>query len=125
MKLRSCEATARSKSKGQDASEAHLLPHLFEFIEEKGEDITRIDTVKSSYRAWIGFLKQDQLGTGAMVADKTPGTIARFRRWRMGPHSWEVAWNRKTYRYASEGVSGHAAQRNIEDLRAALNYAQG
>lgn len=123
--LRAYEAQARSVSQGQDARVAELLPHLFNYVRERGPDIHRIDTVKSSFRAWIGFLMQDQLGTEATVADITPGVVARFRRWRMGPHSWEVEWNNKVFRHTSDGVSGHAVQRNIEDLRAALHYAEG
>lgn len=123
--LRAYEAQSRSKQQGQDAATAELLPHLFNYIRERGPDIRRLDTIKSSYRAWIGFLMQDELGTGCTVADITPGVIDRFRRWRMGPHEWSVEWNGKTFKNASEGVSGHAVQRNIEDLRAALNYAEG
>lgn len=123
--LRAYEAEQRSTEQGQDIRHAELLPHLFNYLRERGPDIKRLDTTKSSYRAWIGFLMQDQLGTDAKVADITPGTIDRFRRWRMAPHEWEVEWNGKLYRQASEGVSGQTVQRNIEDLRAALYYAEG
>ena len=123
--LRAHEAQARSKAQGQDSRTAELLPHLFNYIREKGPDIHRLDTIKSSYRAWIGFLMQDDLGTAATVADITPGAVARFRRWRMGEHSWEVEWGGKVFRHKSSGVTGHAVQRNIEDLRAALHYAEG
>lgn len=123
--LRAHEAGERSKEKGQDTGVAELLPHLTNYVRERGPDIHRLDTIKSSYRAWIGFLMQDELGTQAVVADITPGVVDRFRRWRMGPHSWEVEWGGKLFRHNSDGVSGHAVQRNIEDLRAALNYAEG
>lgn len=123
--LRAHEAQERSREQGQPAHTAELLPHLFNYLRERGPDIGRLDTIKSSFRAWIGFLMQDQLGTGATVADITPGVATRFRRWRMGPHSWEVEWSGKMFRHKSDGVSGHAVQRNIEDLRAALNYAEG
>ena len=68
---------------------------------------------------------QDDLGTEATVASITPHVVTRFRRWRMGTHAWEVEWNRKVYRHKSEGVTGLTVQRNIEDLRAALNHADG
>lgn len=123
--LRAHEALERSRAHGQDPRTAELLPHLFNYIRERGPDIHRLDTIKSSFRAWIGFLMQDELGTQATVADITPGVAARFRRWRMGPHEWEVEWGGKMFRHKSAGVSGHAVQRNIEDLRAALNYAEG
>lgn len=123
--LRAYEAQARSIAKGQPAHTAELLPHLFNYIRERGPDVGRLDTIKSSFRAWIGFLMQDELGTEVTIADITPGVVARFRRWRMKPHTWEVEWGGKTFRHTSKGVTGHAVQRNIEDLRAALHYAEG
>lgn len=120
--LRSYEAASRSKAP-QKAEEAELVPHLFHYLREHGPDVHRLDTVKSSFRAWIGWLQQDELTTGARVADLTKGSVARFRRWRMGPHSWEVEWGGRIYRHSSEGVSGEAVQRNIDDLRAALRHA--
>lgn len=117
-------AEQRSKARGQTPEESPLLPHLTNYVREHGEDIARLDTVKSSMRAMIGFLQQDELGTGATVADVNKIMLARFRRWRMGPHGWEVEWGGKTFRHQSEGVSGEAVQRNLEDLRAALNHAE-
>lgn len=123
--LRSYEAEERSKEQDQDARQAELLPHLFNYLRERGPEVLRLDTVKSSFRAWIGFLMQDQLGQDATVAQITPGVVTRFRRWRMGPHSWEIEWGGKVFRHTSTGVTGQSVQRNIEDLRAALNYADG
>jgi integrase len=123
--LRAHEAAERSRAKGQDAKHAELLPHLFNYLRERGPDVKRVDTIKSSFRAWIGFLQQDELGTGARVADVTKNMVARFRRWRMGPHEYKVEWNGKPYGQKSEGVTGETVQRNIEDLRAALNHAEG
>lgn len=122
--LHAYEATARSKTR-QDNDDAELLPQLFNYLKEHGPDILRIDTAKSSFRAWIGFLMQDEeLDTGAYVSDINKVSVARFRRWRMGAHSWDVPWNGKLYSHKSEGVTGEAVQRNIEDLRAALNHAE-
>lgn len=121
--LRAHDAAERSKAHGQRPEQADLLPHLFNYLREHGPDVRRLDTIKSSFRAWIGFLMQDELGTGATVADINKVSVARFRRWRMGPHSWEVEWGGKTYRHTSSGVTGEAVQRNIEDLRAALGHA--
>ena len=123
--LRAYEAESRSKAQGQDIRDADLLPHLFNYLRERGPDIRRLDTAKSSFRAWIGFLMQDQLGTHAKVADITPGVVTRFRRWRMGPHSWEVEWGGKTFRHESTGVTGQTVQRNVEDLRAAMYWGEG
>jgi integrase len=122
--LRSYEAAQRSKSKDQDAQHADLVPHLFNYLREHGPDVKRLDTIKSSFRAWIGFLMQDELRTDAKVADVTKSMVARFRRWRMGAHEYAVEWNGKLYRNTSQGVSGEAVQRNIEDLRAALHHAE-
>lgn len=121
--LRSFEAAQRSKQP-QETDEAELLPHLFNYIREHGPDVKRLDTIKSSFRAWIGFLQQDELGTGARVADINKVSVARFRRWRMGPHEWSVEWGGKVYSHTSQGVSGEAVQRNIEDMRSALNHAE-
>lgn len=122
--LHAFAANERSKEPGQRAEDANLVPHLMHYIREHGDDVKRLDTVKSSFRAIIGFLQQDDLGTGAKVADVNKVTLTRFRRWRMGPHSYEVEWGGKVFRHKSEGVSGEAVQRNLEDLRAALNHAE-
>lgn len=123
--LRTFEAEQISKGRGQDTSLSPLVPHLFHYLKERGPEVKRLDTVKSSFRAWIGFLQQDELGTGAVVADVTKTMIARFRRWRMAPHEYAVEWNGKTFANKSKGVTGETVQRNIEDLRAALHHAEG
>jgi hypothetical protein len=82
-----------------------LLPHLFNYLREHGPDVKRLDTIKSSFRAWIGFLMQDPLGTGAMIADITPASP---------PASGAGAWGRTRgkssgaarFRHQSNGVSG-------------------
>ena len=121
--LRTHEAKQRSKSRGQDPEESLLVPHIMNYIRERGPEIKRVDTVKSSARAWIGFLQQDELGTGATVADATNMMITRFRRWRMGPHQYAVEWGGRTFANTSDGVTGETVQRNIEDLRASLLHA--
>lgn len=123
--LRAHEADQRSTARNQDAATAEIIPHLFNYLREHGPDVHRLDTVKSSFRAWIGFLMQDELGTGAKVADLTKTVVARFRRWRMGPHSWSIEWDDRTFNHSSQGVTGLTVQRNIEDLRAALHHAEG
>ena len=121
--LRAHEAQQRS-TKPQDAAQAELLPHLFHYLREHGPDIHREDTVRSSFRAWIGWLMQDELTTGARVADINKVSLARFRRWRMEPHTWSIEWGGKVYNHKSKGVTGETVQRNIEDLRSALNHAE-
>jgi len=122
--LRTHEAAQRSKARNQPADQSPLLPHLFNYIREHGPDVHRLDTIKSSFRAMIGFLQQDELGTGAVVADVNKVMLTRFRRWRMEPHSYEVEWGGKMFRHSSSGVTGETVQRNIEDLRSALNHAE-
>ena len=121
--MRAYEADQRSTGL-QAADEAELLPHLFRYLREHGPDVMRLDTIKSSFRAWIGFLQQDELGTGARVAEINKASVVRFRRWRMTSHEWTVEWGGKTYSHMSKGVSGETVQRNIEGLRAALNWAE-
>lgn len=122
--LRSHEALHRSKTR-QPTTQAELLPHLFLYLRERGPDVHRIDTIKSSFRAWVGFFMQDELTTGVRIDELTNNVVARFRRWRMQPHAWKVEWGGKVYRHQHPGVTGEAVQRNIEDLRAALNHAKG
>jgi hypothetical protein len=122
--LRAFEAEQRSKAKAQPKSEAELVPHLFNYLREHGPDVRRLDTIKSSFRAWIGFLMQDELTTQATIADIDKNMVARFRRWRMGVHSWEIEWSGKLLKHSSDGVTGKTVQRNIEDLRAALHHAE-
>jgi hypothetical protein len=122
--LRAHEAASRSKSR-QTTDEAELIPHMLNYVTEHGPDVMRLDTAESSFRAWVGWLEQDELTTGARVADLDKVSVARFRRWRMKPHEWNIEWwDGKTYRHKSPGVSGETVQRNIEDLRAALNHAE-
>lgn len=122
--LRAHEAAQRSKTR-QGIEEAELIPQLLNYVNEHGPDVLRLDTVESSFRAWVGFLEQDELTTGARVADIDKVSVTRFRRWRMGPHEWNLQWwDGKTYKHKSKGVSGEAVQRNIEDLRSALNHAE-
>ena len=121
--LRAFEADQRSR-KPQAIDHSELLPHLFNYLREHGPDVMRLDTIKSSFRALIGFLQQDELGTGAMVSDVNKVMLTRFRRWRMAPHEYEVQWGGKTFRNKSRGVTGETVQRNIEDLRSALHHAE-
>jgi len=117
-------ADQRSGSRHQGADEAQIIPALLRYIREHGEDVVRLDTVKSSARAWIGFLMQDDLGTGATVSDIDKLMLARFRRWRMAPHEWSVPFGDKIFNHKSPGVTAEAVQRNFDDLRAAMNHGE-
>lgn len=117
-------AQERSSSRHQAANEAQIIPAFLRYIREHGEDVMRLDTVKSSARAWIGFLMQDQLGTGATISDIDKLLLARFRRWRMSPHEWKVPFGGKIFEHKSTGVGAEAVQRNMDDLRSAMNHGE-
>src|SRR3546814_20731381 len=74
-------------------------------------------------RAFIGFLMQDEAGLAVTVSGMTPNLIKRFIAWRSGAHSYAVPWKDKHYNHTSKGIKGESIQRNIEDIRAALNHA--
>lgn len=123
--LRAYDADLRSKQRHQEPQQTEIVPHLFHYLREQGPDIKRTDTIRSSFRAWIGYLMQHELGTGATLASIDKNFVNGFRRWRMAPHSWEIEWaGGKVFRHKSEGVSGKTVMRNIEDLRAALHHGE-
>src|SRR3546814_20465870 len=75
-------------------------------------------------RAFIGFLMQDEAGLAVTVSGMTPNLIKRFIAWRSGAHSYAVPWKGKHYNHTSKGIKGESIQRNIEDIRAALNRSE-
>lgn len=107
----------------QDAREAEVVPMLMTYWREHGSKAINHDQTGRSIRTFIGFLEQDTAGARAVVSDLIPATFERFRKWRMAPHSFNVPW-RDLPPYASEGVSGATVQRNINDIRAAVHYAE-
>jgi hypothetical protein len=114
--LRSFEAEQRSTAaRAGRIHEAELLPHLFNYLREHGPDVKRLDTVKSSFRAWIGFLMHDSLDTNATIADITPAVAALPAL----AHGAALMGDRRgAARHSAfvEGVTGLTVQRNIEDL---------
>lgn len=113
----------RSLSK-QQANEANVIAHLVNYWKERGQNLTNHDQTNRSLRTFAAFLMQDKAGVGAVVTDLTPLLFERFRKWRMGPHSFNLEWFGEVYDYASEGVKGATVQRNINDVRAAINHAE-
>lgn len=97
---------------------------LMTYWHEKGSKAVNSDQTGRSLRTFIGFLAQDKIGARAVVSDLIPATFERFREWRMGPHRFAVPWAGQTVPYESEGVSGATVQRNINDIRAAVNHAE-
>lgn len=66
---------------------------------------------------------QDEVGAAATVSQATPMLFRRFVRWRMQPHSYTVFWDGQDMPVDSKGVKGESVQRNLDDIRAALNHA--
>jgi len=100
-----------------------VVPQLFLFWDEHGSKVRKPAVIAGSLRAFIGFLMQDEVGPAMTVAQITPNVINRFIQWRLAPHSYSVPWRGKEYNHASQGIKGESIQRNIEDVRAALNHA--
>lgn len=110
----------------QPADAAWIVPQLLLYFDEHGAHVTTqrgAITIAGSLRLFIGFLMQDEIGPGATIADLNPQVFERFRHWRMGPHECTVPWKGKDYPHSSKGVRGKSVQRNLDDVRAALNHA--
>jgi integrase len=112
------------RSKGpQEPDEALVLAILKRFYDERGPKVKNRVAFASSFRIFTGFLMQDKIGAGAVVADLKSDVWERFIDWRTGPHSYTAPFAGKTLSHESPGVSGEAIQRTLSDIRAALNYA--
>jgi len=114
----------RAKTPRQDPHDARVIPQLFLYWKERGEGLVNADQTERSLKTFMGFLYQDTVGMNAVVSDLIPATIERFRKWRMKPHAFEIDWVNGPYSYSSEtGVSGDTVDRNLNDIRAAINHA--
>jgi len=114
----------QERSKGpQEPDEALVIAILKRFYDERGPKVRNRIAFASSFRIFTGFLMQDKIGAGAVVADLKADVWERFIDWRSGPHSYTAPWAGKTLSHESPGVSGEAIQRALADVRAALNYA--
>lgn len=112
------------RSKGpQEPGEALVIGVLKRFYDEHGPRVRNRIAFASSFRIFTGFMMQDRITAGAVIADLKPDVFERFIDWRMGPHSYNAPWAGKTLEHESDGVSGEAIQRTLADVRAALNYA--
>lgn len=113
------------RAKGpQTAEDAKVIPQLLLYYREHGQDVRSPGQVASSLRAWMGFLMQDVATADATFSQIDKPMLERFRRWRMGEHSYSVPWREKVYDHTSKGVKGETVQRNLDDFRAALNHAE-
>ena len=114
----------RSKQKNQLPTEALAASHIVNYWKERGRKLVNHDQTGRSLRTFLAFLLQDEVGVRAVITDLTPVLFERFREWRMGPHAFSIEWFGETFDYTSEnGVSGATVQRNINDVRAAVNFA--
>lgn len=109
----------------QQPDEALAVGLFLQFWNERGKSRRNAATVASSLRIFMAFLDRDAVGMGVAVADLKADLFQRFIAWRARPHKYEIEWQGKVYAHASNGVSGEAIQRNLDDVRAALNYAVG
>jgi integrase len=109
----------------QEPDEALAVALFLQFWNERGATRRNAATVASSLRIFSAFLDADGVGMGVAVADLNKDLFERFIAWRTKPHSYEIEWLGKVCAHSSNGVSGEAIQRNLDDVRAALNYAVG
>jgi integrase len=109
----------------QPAETAAAVPLFLRYYDEHGRTRRNAATVDSSLRIFTAFLDQDRAGIDVTVAALTPDVFMRFQAWRQKPHGWDIEWRGKRFVHQSSGVSGEAIQRNLDDVRAALNHAAG
>jgi integrase len=95
------------------------------YWDEHGKKAINAAQIASSLRQFIAFLRQDKATIGVTVQALTPDVFRRFTRWRLEPHSYEIAWLGKNYAHSSDGVSGETISRNLDDVRSALNHHVG
>lgn len=114
----------RSKQSGQLPTEALAAAHIINYWKERGRKAVNSDQTGRSLRTFLAFLMQDEVTVQAVITDLTPVLFERFREWRMGPHAFSLEWFGETFDYESKGVVGATVQRNINDVRAAINHAQ-
>jgi len=122
--IRALEAELEAKGR-QDPRDARVIPLLLVYWQEKGRKNINHDQTARSIRTFIGFLLQDEAGPNAVVTDMIPALLERFREWRMGPHSFKVKWGDQRFEYDSDGVAGDTVARNLNDIRAGINHAEG
>jgi integrase len=109
----------------QPPERAAAVPLLLRYYDEHGKRARNAQTIDSSLRIFTAFLDQDRAGIDVTVAALTPDVFNRFQAWRQAPHAWDIEWRGKRYAHQSAGVSGEAIQRNLDDIRAALNHSAG
>ena len=94
-----------------------------QYEREYGRFAISASSLSSNMRVFVSFLIQDLVGANARMSELNPQVFERFRRWRMGPHGYEINWLGKLYKRESKGVVGETVSKNLDDVRAAFNYA--
>lgn len=107
----------------QRPEEAEVAPQLMLYWQERGAGLINAESAAISIRLFFSFLGQDDVGERVTFAETNPQLFHRFAKWRAGPHDWNVVWGKRTFSGKSAGVTPATVQRNLNDLRAALNHA--
>lgn len=94
-----------------------------QYEQEYASKTISASSLSANIRIFVSFLKQDEVGIGARLSDLNPQVFERFRIWRMNKHQYEITWQHKLYQHSSSGVVGETVSKNLDDVRAALNYA--
>ena len=108
--------------KPQHADDAGIVAALAAYWDEHGKKAEAAYAIAGSFRAFMGFLAQDDTGIGATIAQIDRAMTRRFTDWRMAPHSWDVPWGGKDHRHASKGVKGETVATDLARIRAAVNH---
>lgn len=108
-------------AQAQPVEEAKFVPAIFNYWEEHGKNAERPDCIATSLRHFIGFLMQDDAGVGLTIAQADRALFTRFIKWRMAPHSYEVPWGQKTFKYDGQGVCGETVHSDLARVGATIN----
>ena len=94
-----------------------------QYVEEHASKAISASSLCANIRIFVAFLQQDKVGIDARLSDLNPQVFERFREWRMSAHSYKINWGGKIYQRSSTGVVGETVNKNLDDVRAAMNHA--
>jgi hypothetical protein len=121
--IRAHEEEIRAKGP-QKPEDAKVLPLLFNYWDEHGGRRFR----RSDRQLDPPVHRLSDAGRGDPRRDRgaaQPAAVRALPQMAHVPHSYDVPWAGKDYRHSSKGVSGESVQRNLDDIRAALNHNTG
>lgn len=119
--LHTYEQEQRSK-KPQKADDAEITAAMKAYWNEHGKHAEAAYAIAGSFRAFLGFLMQDEATIYAVVGQIDRAMTRRYTDWRMAPHSWEVPWGGKVHKHQSKGVVGETVATDLNRLKAAINH---